>query len=113
MNPLRKQSVALLYPGDRAMRDRSEPAESRFAALFDALREAGVTAQPAVYHDDFEDEVEAQLRQVSLVQVWCNPIDGSSKIYNTPVNPEPICVANRIRWASPPDKVSALRSKVK
>jgi hypothetical protein len=36
-----------------------------------------VQAEPAVYHDDFAHEVEAQLQRVDLVQVWCNPIqDG-------------------------------------
>jgi hypothetical protein len=70
-------SVALLYPGDRAMRDRSDPAESRFAALFDAFASAGVKAVPAVYNDDFAAEVEAQLRECRLVLAWCNPIqDG-------------------------------------
>lgn len=58
------------------MRDRADPAESRFAALFDAFASAGIDAAPAVYHDDFADEVEAQLRQVDLVLVWCNPIEG-------------------------------------
>jgi hypothetical protein len=53
-------SLALLYPGDRAMRERSDPAESRFAALFDACRAAGIAAEPAVYHDDFADEVAQQ-----------------------------------------------------
>ena len=70
-------SIALLYPGDRAMRDRSDPAESRFASLFEAFALAGIPASPAVYHDDFAEEVEAQLREVDLVLVWCNPIqDG-------------------------------------
>lgn len=69
--------VALLYPGDRAMRDRSDPTESRFAPLFDAFSAAGIRAAPAVYHDDFCDEVESQLRAVQAVLVWCNPIqDG-------------------------------------
>jgi hypothetical protein len=69
--------IALLYPGDRAMRDRSDPAESRFAALFEAFASAGVRAVPAVWNDDFAEEVEAQLRQCALVLVWCNPIqDG-------------------------------------
>lgn len=72
-------SVALLYPGDRATRDRADPAESRFAALFDALAAAGVRAEPAVYHDDFADEVEQQLRQVQAVLVWCNPIEGGRR----------------------------------
>ncbi|MDB5872105.1 MAG: hypothetical protein JWQ07_1547 [Ramlibacter sp.] len=71
--------VALLYPGDRAMRDRSQPAESRFAALFDAFAGAGIRAAPAVYHDDFADEVESQLRGVQLVMVWCNPIEGGRR----------------------------------
>ena len=41
---------------------------------------------------------------------WCRPIDGSSSTYSTPTNPEPICVASRIRCASPPDSVAAARS---
>lgn len=71
--------VALLYPGDRAMRDRADPAESRFAALFHALHHAGVDAVPAVYHDDFADEVESQLRGIPVVMVWCNPIEGGRR----------------------------------
>lgn len=67
--------VALLYPGDRAARDRADTAASRFAALFEAFAAAGVAAEPAVYHDDFADEVMAQLRSVQAVLVWCNPIE--------------------------------------
>jgi hypothetical protein len=69
----------LLYPGDRQARDRSDPAESRFAALFEAFARAGTPAVPAVYHDDFADEVEAQLRGCRLVLVWCNPIEGGRR----------------------------------
>ncbi len=72
-------SIALLYPGDRAARDRSEPAESRFASLFDAFKRAGMLALPAVYHDDFADEVEAQLRDCRVVLAWCNPIEGGRR----------------------------------
>ena len=68
-------SVALLYPGDRAMRDRSDPAESRFAPLFEAFARAGSPAVPAVYHDDFAEEVERQLRDCRLVLAWCNPVE--------------------------------------
>jgi hypothetical protein len=74
---LSRSSIALLYPGDRATRDRADPAESRFADLFAAFAQAGLPAQAAVYHEDFADEVEAQLRDADLVLVWCNPIqDG-------------------------------------
>jgi hypothetical protein len=78
-NPHATAEVALLYPGDRAMRDRSDPAESRFAALFDAFAAGGITACPAVYHDDFAGEVEAQLRGVRVVLVWCNPIESGRR----------------------------------
>lgn len=74
-----KPRIALLYPGDRAMRDRRDPVESRFAALFDAFAAAGMAACPAVYHDDFAEEVEAQLRGVDAVLVWCNPIEGGRR----------------------------------
>jgi hypothetical protein len=72
-------TIALLYPGDRAARDRSDPAESRFTALFAAFARAGIRAVPAVYHDDFAAEVEEQLRGVDAVQVWCNPIEGGRR----------------------------------
>jgi hypothetical protein len=72
-------SVALLYPGDRAARERSDPAESRFAALFAAFAAAGAAAEPAIYHDDFADEVAAQLRRVDAVLVWCNPVEGGRR----------------------------------
>jgi hypothetical protein len=68
--------IALLYPGDRAMRDRADPAESRFAALFAAFEEAGLAAEPAVWHDDFADEVREQLLRARVVLVWCNPIEA-------------------------------------
>ena len=72
-------SVALLYPGDRAARDCADPAESRFAELSKAFVAAGVHAEPAIYHDDFADEVAAQLRQVDAVLVWCNPVENGRR----------------------------------
>jgi hypothetical protein len=68
--------LALLYPGDRAARERSDPAASRFAALFAAFAAAGIAAEPAVYHDDFAAEVGRQLESVDGVLVWHNPIEG-------------------------------------
>lgn len=71
--------IALLYPGDRAARDRADPAASRFGALFAAFAAAGVAAEPAVWHDDFAAEVAAQLRGVRAVLAWCNPIEGGRR----------------------------------
>jgi hypothetical protein len=61
------------------MRDRSDPAESRFAALFEAFARTGMAATPAVYNDDFAGEVEAQLREVAAVLVWCNPTESGRR----------------------------------
>jgi hypothetical protein len=79
MSPSVRPRVALLYPCDRAARDRADPAASRFAALFDALAAAGLPAEPAVWHDDFADEVKAQLIGVQAVLVWCNPIEDGRR----------------------------------
>lgn len=67
---------AILYPGDRAARDLSDRAASRFAALFDAFERADIAVEPAVYHDDFCEEVEAQLLRLRGVLVWHNPIEN-------------------------------------
>jgi hypothetical protein len=76
IRPETRARLAILYPGDRAQRDRADPQASRFAALFDAFAAAGVAVEPAVYADDFADEVRAQLLQVRAVLVWHNPIEG-------------------------------------
>ena len=44
--------------------------------MFQALTALGMHAEPAVYHDDFCDEVRRQLMQVDGVLVWVNPIEG-------------------------------------
>jgi hypothetical protein len=77
--PMAGPSIALLYPGDRAARDRADPRESRFAPLFEAFARAGTPAMPAVYHDDFADEVETQLKGCRVVLAWCNPIEGGRR----------------------------------
>lgn len=79
METQRSPSIALLYPGDRAARARNDPTESRFAALFAAFVAAGVAVEPAIYHDDFADEVDAQLRRLDGVLVWSNPIESGHR----------------------------------
>jgi hypothetical protein len=68
-------TVAILYPGNRAARDEASPGKSRFATLFEALTARGIRAEPAVYHDDFADEVRRQLLGLDGVLVWRNPIE--------------------------------------
>ena len=74
--PLASSRVALVYAGDRNARQSATPENSRFPKLFEALSALGMAAEPAVYHDDFRDEVRAQLLQMDGVLVWVNPIEG-------------------------------------
>lgn len=68
--------IALLYPGDHAARQNATPAQSRYANVYQALVQAGMQPELAVYHDDHCDEVRRQLLQVDGVLVWVNPIEG-------------------------------------
>lgn len=74
MAQLRKNAgrVAILYPGRKV----AAPENSRFLKVFQALEQLGVSTEPAVYHDDFCDEVRRQLLQVDGVLVWVNPVEG-------------------------------------
>lgn len=68
--------AAILYPGDREVRANATHENNRFSQLFNALSVAGMHVEPAVYHDDFRDEVREQLLKVDGVLVWVNPIEA-------------------------------------
>ena len=68
--------VAILYPGDAEQRKTAAPGTSRFLPVFRALADLGLQVEPAVYHDDFADDVRAQLIRADGVLVWVNPIEG-------------------------------------
>lgn len=106
----RPASVALLYPGDRAMRERADPAESRFAALFEGFSTAGVRAEPAVYHDDFADEVAEQLRRTQVVLVWCNPVEGGRRRDRLDAMLREVA-ASGVRVSAHPDAILRLGTK--
>lgn len=66
--------IAILSPGDRALRTSATGADGRFADLFAALADAGHEVAPAIYNDEFVDEVREQLTSVDVALVWVNPI---------------------------------------
>jgi hypothetical protein len=70
-----RPGVAILYPGNREAREHASPEKSRFSALFEALTARGIQPEPAVYHDDFADEVRRQLLKLDGVLVWRNPVE--------------------------------------
>lgn len=72
--------VAIIYPGDYEARKNATPDNNRLAQIFQELSKLGVHVEPAVYHDDFCEEVRQQLLQVDVVLVWMNPIqDGRDR----------------------------------
>jgi len=66
--------IAVLWRGDEAARHSATPSTGRFKAVFAALADVGVDAEPVVYEDDVLDTVRAQLARVDGVLVWVNPI---------------------------------------
>src|SRR5215510_13177108 len=66
--------IAVLWRGDEASRRGAKPETSRFKAVFAALADVGVHAEPVVYEDDVLDAVRAQLATLDGVLVWVNPI---------------------------------------
>ena len=66
--------IAILWRGDEESRRSATPEASRFKAVFAALAELGIDAEPVVYEDDVLDAVRAQLATLDGVLVWVNPI---------------------------------------
>ena len=66
--------IAILWRGDEAERRSAAPDTSRFNAVFAALADAGVEAEPVVYEDDVLDAIRIKLATFDGVLVWVNPI---------------------------------------
>jgi hypothetical protein len=63
-----------VWRGDEATRRSASPETSRFKAVFAALADVGVDAEPVVYEDDVLDAVRARVATLDGVLVWVNPI---------------------------------------
>src|SRR3984893_8247598 len=66
--------IAILWRGNEAARRSATPETRRFKAVFAALADVGVDADPVVYEDEVLDTVRAQLATFDGVLVWVNPI---------------------------------------
>jgi hypothetical protein len=90
--------LALLWRGDREARRTTTAENGRFVPVFEALAAAGIKAEPAIYDDDFIDEVRAQLLNVDGVLVWVDPIsEGRTRALLDPLLRE---VAAKGIWVS-------------
>ncbi|HEX4556096.1 MAG TPA: Cj0069 family protein [Xanthobacteraceae bacterium] len=66
--------IAVLWRGDEAARRSAAPKAGRLKAVFAALADIGVDAEPVIYEDDVVDAVREQLPTFDGVLVWVNPI---------------------------------------
>ena len=66
--------VAILWRGDREARQSATPQNNRYHRIFEELKSLGITAEPAVYDEDFAEEVRAQLLSYDGVLVWVDPL---------------------------------------
>ena len=67
--------IAILYPGDYEGRRNATAENNRFAELFRAFIAKGIYAEPAVYRDDFCEEVREQLMQEHGARRACDLIE--------------------------------------
>jgi hypothetical protein len=102
--------IAILWRDHQQPGSSSTPDNSRFKAIFAALADLGVDAQPVVYEDDVIDAARAKLATVDGVLVWVNPIhEGRNRASLDALLRE---VANRGIWVSAhPDVILKMGTK--
>jgi len=66
--------IAILWRRYEGGARTATPETSRFKAVFAALADLGIDAEPVVYDDDVREPVRTQLATVDGVLVWVNPI---------------------------------------
>ena len=91
--------IAIVWRGDREARRNATPANNRFHRVFEELAAVGIHAEPAVYDEEFADEVRAQLLQADGVLVWVNPLQDGQKTREA-LDPLLREVAERGPWVS-------------
>src|SRR6266513_2949120 len=66
--------IAVLWRGDRDARTTATPQNNRYHRIFEELAALGIHAEPAVYDEEFLDEVHEQLLAVDGVLIWVDPL---------------------------------------
>jgi hypothetical protein len=66
--------IAVVSRGDVETRKSATPQNSRFYRIFEELAAVGIRAEPAVYDENFADDVREQLSAADGVLVWVDPI---------------------------------------
>jgi hypothetical protein len=92
-------NIVIVWRGDREARRNATPANNRFHRVFEELAVVSIHAEPAVYDEEFADEVRAQLLRADGVLVWVNPLQDGIKTREA-LDPLLREVAERGPWVS-------------
>jgi hypothetical protein len=93
-----RYKVAILWRGDAETRRAATPQNNRFYRIFQELDALGIYAEPAVYAEEFAEEVREQLLSADGVLVWVDPIhQGKNRAALDPLLRD---VATRGPWVS-------------
>ena len=71
-----RHRIAIVWRGDPASRAAATPENNRYHQILSELLALGVDAEPALYCEEMQDEVRAQLMKVEGALVWVNPLEG-------------------------------------
>lgn len=71
-----RHQIAIVWRGDPASRSAATPENNRYRQIFSELLALGIDAEPAVYCEEVQDEVRAQLMKVEGALVWVNPLEA-------------------------------------
>jgi hypothetical protein len=75
-----RHKIAIIWRGDAAARGAATPENNRYRQIFSELKALGIDAEPAVYCEEAQDEVHAQLMKADGALVWVNPLeDGRTR----------------------------------
>ena len=72
--------IAIVWRGDQRSRAAATTENNRYREIFAELQALGIAAEPAVYCEEMQDEVRAQLMKADGALVWVNPLeDGRTR----------------------------------
>jgi hypothetical protein len=102
--------IAILWRGDHDARNSATPQNNRFHRIFEELAALGIAAEPAVFAEEFADDVHHQLLGADGVLVWVDPLSGGrTRAVLDPLLRE---VAARGPWVSAhPDTILKMGTK--
>ena len=102
--------VAIVFPADPKLRQKTRLEDSRFAQTAAALAEKGVAVEGAPYVVDAVEQLREQLMRVDGVLVWINPIiDGRDRTELNKVLAE--VAASDIFVSAHPDVIAKMGTK--